>query len=450
MTYGRGPLSSRFLVGLAVCTVVSSAACSKRPTASDGGGGSTGTIMIDGGQAGAGGGAGRGAGGATSGGGGAVSADAGACGRAGDACCSDGSCTAPNTLCASATFTCVSCGAPGQPCCSGSACNASGCCLAGRCTGAGEACQAFSVNYGTCTQGACACGKTNQPCCPMNESGFGTCSDGASVMCLYQAASSSYKCFHCGAVSEPCCSSTVCNDSGTACDLGPSPPICRPCGLTGNPCCANGSCSAAGACCSGRDVTSGIGTCVAPGASCKGFNNMASGTCVAGVCHCGSEGEPCCSLPGQQCADANDRCAPIGSAMYNTCVRCGLAGNPCCANNSCASGGCCLYRDALGSICVGVGADCQLSGVSAPGTCASGTCGACGGLSQPCCESVGSNTCTAPNTMCSTLLTAGTCEACGGMGLPCCDGRSVDYGGYSCNAGLTCRPGNTAASTCQP
>jgi hypothetical protein len=52
--------------------------------------------------------------------------------------------------------------------------------------------------------------------------------------------------------------------------------------------------------------------------------------------------------------------------------------------------------------------------------------------------------------MCSTLFTEGTCQACGAMGQPCCDGRSVDFGGYSCNAGLTCRPANTAASTCQP
>jgi hypothetical protein len=89
--------------------------------------------------------------------------------------------------------------------------------------------------------------------------------------------------------------------------------------------------------------------------------------------------------------------------------------------------------------------------VSPSATCASGMCGGCGGLSKVCCVSVATNICTAPNTYCSTQLTQGTCLACGGMGQACCGPQSAfDRSGTSCDVGLTCRPGGTQESTCQP
>jgi hypothetical protein len=134
------------------------------------------------------------------------------------------------------------------------------------------------------------------------------------------------------------------------------------------------------------------------------------------------------------------------------CVKCGTAGGPCCANNTCASGGCCSYgysstTGQYAALCVAAAATCGNSS-----TCGTGSCGSCGGPSQPCCYISPYYQCTAPNLFCSTQASTGTCQACGGMGQPCCSTYSFNVGGTSssgtCNTGLTCKYA-TSSYTCQ-
>ena len=65
------------------------------------------------------------------------------CGGVNMKCCAQRNCTAPQTACegaATAVGTCVSCGGPGQPCCSGSYCAGGVMCAGGRCgSGPGDA-----------------------------------------------------------------------------------------------------------------------------------------------------------------------------------------------------------------------------------------------------------------------------------------------------------------------
>ncbi len=163
--------------------------------------------------------------------------------------------------------------------------------------------------------------------------------------------------------------------------------------------------------------------------------------CAGGTCECGHENEPCCGFGPTNCLEPQDRCT---RAEIFTCKACGLPHNPCCANNTCANGGCCVYDPTFGGICVAAGVDCGTSPTGAA-ICNAGVCATCGGLGQPCCSNL-SNICTAPNTFCSSQqTTTATCQACGGKGQPCCGYDSVDTTGTDCNAGLTCS--STSATT---
>jgi hypothetical protein len=125
-----------------------------------------------------------------------------------------------------------------------------------------------------------------------------------------------------------------------------------------------------------------------------------------------------------------------------------VAGNPCCSNNTCENGGCCVYTK-----CIASGTTCTApNGMSLPGTCsATGACGPCGGLSQPCCELPGPvYVCTAPNTFCSIQGPGSTCQACGGAGQPCCATDSTLTLGTSCLTGLTCQQAPTGNTCRQP
>jgi hypothetical protein len=137
-------------------------------------------------------------------------------------------------------------------------------------------------------------------------------------------------------------------------------------------------------------------------------------------------------------------------------VKCGVAGGPCCANNTCEGNGCCIYTyqsPAYQSLCTAAAAVC---GTSPAGTCSASTpasCGTCGALSQPCCYTTnGYYVCSAPNTYCSSQSSTGVCQACGGMGQPCCGASSnlvTNSSTGTCTAGLTCRY-VTTSYTCQP
>jgi len=135
-------------------------------------------------------------------------------------------------------------------------------------------------------------------------------------------------------------------------------------------------------------------------------------------------------------------------------MKCGAAGAPCCANNTCSGGGCCIYQyqSTLGgyvSLCSGAAATCPTSTSPA---CTSGSCGTCGGPSQPCCYSSTASyyVCTAPNTYCPSQSSTALCQPCGGMGQPCCAANSNTVGSSTgtCNTGFTCKLGTTTY-TCQ-
>lgn len=286
-----------------------------------------------------------------------------------------------------------------------------------------------------------ACGALGQTCCP----DLSCQGDPATNVCGYLLIPNDYTCIHCGGVNEPCCQSEYCNDSTLACSLlGSTVPTCKTCGIIGNPCCGGetGTCTDSGACCS--DVP-GTGVCVASGSSCYLPNTLGDGMCAAGTCECGHENEPCCGSGPVTCLEPQDQCT-LGELP--TCKACGLPNNPCCPNNTCADGGCCIYtQEGFSSTCVANGVTCLIDEPNG-GTCSNGTCGDCGRLGQPCCVDL-SNICTAPNTFCPTQATSANCQACGGKGQPCCGFDSIDTTGTFCNSGLTCSSASaTTAGTC--
>ena len=110
-------------------------------------------------------------------------------------------------------------------------------------------------------------------------------------------------------------------------------------------------------------------------------------------------------------------------------TQCGGPGQPCCGGNACNGGGCCVATTTGAQttrLCVGAGQACVATGVT--GTCTSGSCSGptgspCGALAQTCCginPDAGANAaggfCTAGGTRC----VVGTCSACGGPGQACC------------------------------
>ena len=123
---------------------------------------------------------------------------------------------------------------------------------------------------------------------------------------------------------------------------------------------------------------------------------------------------------------------------------CGGAGEPCCRDKTCNSGGCCIFP--VG----GVEGRCRASGSACgeglAGVCEAGSCGPagmkCGQIGQTCCPLAGINIrCTGSGAACRS----GMCVACGAPGQPCC-GDGIEF--Y-----LTCQPGSTCAGaglTCQP
>ncbi len=174
--------------------------------------------------------------------------------------------------------------------------------------------------------------------------------------------------------------------------------------------------------------------------------------CQGGKCACGKPGELCCpqGVGTARCADADGVCIPTGGA--ERCVKCGLAGGPCCAANRCTDG-CCVPTGSTTSICVGSATGCGPQ--AGPGaTCmagaSAGSCGRCGGAGQPCCGATATTFytqrwCSAPNTSCFETTAdplypyGGVCVACGGLNQRCCTPMGV----------RETNPANTAGSGCQ-
>jgi hypothetical protein len=412
------------------------------------------------------------------------------CGMAaGEACCAGAICLGPSLVC-SATR-CTPCGGVGDLCCGDRSCRDGGCCFSGRCVAPGAACSVTQPAAGSCQEGRCSgCGARGQACC--NNS---TCWDGGPCV--------GGLCPGCGGAGERCCGQgrKACAD-GFACLVptgpgGASQPAlasCRKCGGEEELCC-DGAC-ADGGCCH-------LGRCVREGHLCLAENNVGGrcmgGRCQCGeageaccassratrdcalprlgctpdranrtdrCAPCGAEGGPCCSgscaAPGTVCIwrDSGNRCLRCGQhgqaccngetcadPRFDTCVAppnssdgscqsCGGVGEPCCDGNGCTAGSCCLPVNGRPT--------CLQTGTACPGTVVgrcggTGSCGTCGGLGQPCCESplVGiPRYCSQPGTQCN----ANRCESCGGLGEACCLPFSLGQTGISdkCRPGMVC------------
>ncbi len=299
------------------------------------------------------------------------------CGGDKEPCCSVAPACGARLMCEIGR--CARCGGPGEPCCPGDKCEG-GCCVTGRCIGNGMTCANSSGQYGPCVDGRCDCGGLGKPCCP---------GGGPAVWCV-----------------QP----------GTTCIFQAGARTCMACGAPGGPCCGSGNkCEGSGCCYQGR--------CFAEGAKCASGTSPAAGICKARVCECGKLGLPCCD--GVDCMDAGSGCAQA----TRTCVKCGDPGGPCCANFGCTGGCCGTPNDATGT-CVSAGAACANPG----GVCAaSGSCGACGGIAQPCCMAGGRSFCSATGSMC----VGRTCVACGDKGQVCCDYLHC-RDGLRCNADDVC------------
>jgi hypothetical protein len=131
---------------------------------------------------------------------------------------------------------------------------------------------------------------------------------------------------------------------------------------------------------------------------------------------------------------------------------CGVPDAGCCPGESCNDGGCCVDQ-----LCVASGGTCA----DGLGACHAGSCGSCGGVKEPCCMEVMSDTCsgvsancpgcTASGTTCVTgsAGTTGTCEACGTEGIRCCGGDQTCLGVFAlCAAGLCTSHCGKAGDTC--
>ena len=175
--------------------------------------------------------------------------------------------------------------------------------------------------------------------------------------------------------------------AGTLCGL----PDGASCGATtdGLGTCADGWCSGCGG--AGQPCCTPARTA---GQVCRPLNLCRDGRCEA----CGRLGEQCCA---GTCGDANSVC------FGNRCVEAGRPGAPCLAGNAC-TGGCCVLRGHSEFVCAAVGTACPAPAGTVGGSCSvGGSCGACGGLDQPCCPSQSSRIpfyCSAPGVRCGAAM----------------------------------------------
>jgi hypothetical protein len=145
------------------------------------------------------------------------------------------------------------------------------------------------------------------------------------------------------------------------------------------------------------------------------------------------------------------------TCLLRRCLKCGGAGQPCCAGGSCTSGCCVSQWDSLvenGPTCAAVGSACEPASSTSPICSANGSCTttgtSCGGLGQACCLSTRYPTstsysyCSAQGTRClySATTRNDVCTPCGDKGQPCCLNGTTEQ---RCKTPYDC-----SSDTCQP
>jgi hypothetical protein len=217
-------------------------------------------------------------------------------------------------------------------------------------------------------------------------------------------------CQHCGGDGEICCERFPACGEGLGCATGDH--RCRKCGGADQPCCPGDKCDNGGCCVQG--------TCVADGAGCVFNSSPPVGTCQAGRCvGCGGGGERCCIDRTRGQNPCNDPFLLCAERTF-TCVSCGGPDQPCCPANTCRDGGCCVHvYSASYPLCVAPGQVCR---AALGDICTNGSCGACGGPGQGCCEipNMPDVFCSAPNTQCGDPQKKRIC---------------IDFSGGSCRPG---------------
>lgn len=130
----------------------------------------------------------------------------------------------------------------------------------------------------------------------------------------------------CGHLGQPCCPSSPCVDTQTACSYVdiPANGHCTHCGNAGEPCCFDSSihdfvCSAGMAC------------------AMLGMPNDVSATCMT----CGGFGEVCCAAPSRCGQNLSCAASSWGGFTNGTCS-CGDLGQACCAGSGCRQGFICV------------------------------------------------------------------------------------------------------------
>lgn len=216
------------------------------------------------------------------------------CGASGEPCCSGHPKCEAGLTCDTETHTCrpnnPECGGEGQACCTdGRACHGDLVCAGDTCVvpcgAAGEICCAGNTCDGDllCTGGFCVprCGEQGQACCAN-----GACTSG--LVCN----SANNTCETCGHEDEICCANDSCL-SGLTCDDATT---CQRCGSEGELCCGGTACNA-GFVCVGTTCQASAPQGCTTDEQCPEGSRCIDGTCVAfGLkCRTGETPQHCCN-----------------------------------------------------------------------------------------------------------------------------------------------------------
>ncbi len=240
-----------------------------------------------------------------------------------------------------------SCGAAGEACCAANTCDGGGCCVLGRCRGAGQTCGSGTCMNGSCGTAGMPCGAVGQACCPIMIAGttYPSCTSPASHC------NANNMCVSCGGANQICCGaagSATCSAGFDCTAQGPSG-MCQPCGGLNQPCCIRQPQPQPQLCQAGLGCNNPPGsrspTCMSCGAinsaCCAGANCQPGGVCIGsmngmgGMCQtCGGANQVCC---GGSCWTGL-ACTVRAQGAPAVCQPCGAKGEQCCAGQQCETG----------------------------------------------------------------------------------------------------------------